>query len=193
MLERIKQVVAQLMSEFARPQVGNVWDYDPTKYAVKLQIQPSGEISGWIPIGSAWVGNNFGLVTGPNVGDLVRVDFVDGNWQAQLVGSRFFTDSAVPPAVPAGECWAVHSTGASIKLTNDGKVTVTDKAGSTIVMNADGTGTLNFASGLTINANTTVNGWVHASGNVTAGSIGLQEHVHSGVVAGGSLTGGPQG
>ena len=52
--------------------------------------------------------------------------------------------------------------------------------------------TLN-GSGATLNGNLQVNGAITSTGNVTAGGIDLQGHVHTGVQSGGALTGGPQG
>lgn len=48
------------------------------------------------------------------------------------------------------------------------------------------------AQGCTINGDLTVNGAVASTGDVTAGSISLQSHVHPGVQSGGSATGAPQ-
>ena len=40
---------------------GTVTAYDPDNYAVKVQLQPTGEETGWIPLSSPWVGNGWGL------------------------------------------------------------------------------------------------------------------------------------
>lgn len=45
---------------------------------------------------------------------------------------------------------------------------------------------------LVITGNITVSGYVDAEGDVTAGPISLQKHIHSGVKAGPSTTGKPQ-
>ena len=42
-----------------------------------------------------------------------------------------------------------------------------------------------------INGNLQVNGWIHATGDIVAGTISLQKHVHSGVQPGGGNTGKP--
>lgn len=138
MIERIKQVVAQMLGDIAQTGMGTVYDYNPNLYAVRVQLQPTGIISGWMPIGSHWVGNGFGMVMGPNIGDVVRVDFVDGHHQAAIMGGRFYHDGTTPPAVPAGECWIVHSSGAYFKLTNDGKASIADQYGSVVQLTNDG-------------------------------------------------------
>ncbi len=201
MIEQIKHIAAQIVGEVAKTGCGLVTDYDPTIYAVRVQMQPTGEVTGWMPIGAIWSGNNFGLVVGPNIGDMVRVDYLDGDRQVAMMGAKYFNDTDQPPQVPSGEMWAIHSTGSSIKITNDGKVTITDKAGSVVVMNGDGTGAMTFASGLTVNANVQVNGSIVASQNISDlngahGSISslrtaYDGHTHSGVQTGTGTTSGP--
>lgn len=150
---------AELYSgSIAQPGTGEVSSYDPNKYSVKVTMQPSGIESGWIPLSALAVGAGFGVVSGPNIGDMVKVEYTGGSTRAPKIGGRFFSAKNPALPVPSGEHWLVHSSGAFVKLTNDGKVTVSDKAGSTIVFNGDGTGTMTFANGLAINANTTING-----------------------------------
>ncbi|MDE2000426.1 MAG: hypothetical protein KGI52_16030, partial [Burkholderiales bacterium] len=175
--------------------------YDPVTYAVRVQIQPTGEQTGWIPIGTAWVGNGFGMAIGPNIGDMVRVDHTDGSRQACFMGARYFNDVDVPMQVPSGECWLRHQSGSLIKMSNDGKVTLIDKSSSITVMNGDGTGTMSFSNGLTINANVQLNGTLTASGNVidlnnSHGSLqtlraAYNGHSHAGVQPGSGTTSGP--
>ena len=190
------------MATFAKTSIGTVTDYDPDLYAVRVRLEPSGVVTGWIPIASHWVGKNFGLVMGPAIGDMVRVDYVNWQQQAALIGGRFFNDDVPPPPVPSGEMWAVHSSGAFLKLTNDGKVTSSDKAGSTVVLNGDGTGSATFSAGYTVNANIQINGTLKVSGDITDNSgmntdtvAGMRNvfnsHTHSDPQGG--STGGPSG
>ena len=70
--------------------------------------------------------------------------------------SRAAQRSAVPkdlqvPGYP-------NKTGSSFKLSNDGRVTIADKAGSTLLLNADGTTLLN--------SNLIVNGYIDATGDI---------------------------
>ena len=124
MIERIKQVVAQMMSHFGTQQLGTVYDYDQDTYSVRVNVQPSGEITGWLPIGVEWVGNGYGMAIGPNIGDMVRIDPVEGSKQVAIMGKRFYNDIDLPMKVPSGECWMVHSSGSLLKFLNDGSVTV---------------------------------------------------------------------
>ena len=54
------------------------------------------------------------------------------------------------------------------------------------------TGDVIIQKGVAVAEGCTVSGSIHADGDVTAGSISLQNHVHSGVQGGPSNTGGPQ-
>jgi hypothetical protein len=77
----------------------------------------------------------------------------------------------------------------SANVTNNATVT----AGGSVTVTAGTTVTINGPSGITMNGNVTVNGAITATGNVKAGSIDLETHVHTGVTTGGSNTGGPTG
>ncbi len=55
--------------------LGIVQSFDPNKYAVKVMLQPDGIETGWLPLTSIWVGNNWGLFAPPNPGDMVDVHF----------------------------------------------------------------------------------------------------------------------
>jgi uncharacterized protein involved in type VI secretion and phage assembly len=186
-----------------KPRMATVSSYNPSTHAVKVTFQGVGDSdvteTGWLPLSAVGVGNGFGVLTAPNIGDMVMIGFTDGSNAAPKVIGRFFSNVNVPPSVPAGETWIVHKSGSSMKFTTDGKVTVTDKAGSTLVMKADGSGSLTFSAGLTINANTQVNGTLKASGDITDNSgsnsrtmAGMRTiyntHTHNGVQSGSSAT-----
>lgn len=104
--------------------LGTVTSYDPNLYCVKVLIEPEEIETGWIPVTSAWVGNGWGIFCPPSSGDLVELQFQEGDIQAGVACSRFFTDDARPLPVPSGELWLVHGTGAFIKLLNSGKVSI---------------------------------------------------------------------
>jgi len=146
---------------------GIVTSYNPATYSVKVTLQPDEVETGWLPLLSQQVGNGFGLYSPPNPGDLVHVLFTDGEIEAGVVVGAYYNNVDVPLAVPAGEVWLVHASGAFVKLTNAGELLVQDKAGSIVTLHGDGKGTLSFAAGLTINADTQLNGDLRVSGNVS--------------------------
>lgn len=78
--------------------------------------------TGWIPVGSPWVGNGFGFIAPPNLNDLVLLLFAEGDSQNPIAAIRIFNDEDVAPNVPSGECWLLHKSGSFIKFTNDEKL-----------------------------------------------------------------------
>jgi len=182
MIHHIKRVVSELLSNITLTRYGNVTAYNPNNYTVKVMLQPEGIETGFIPLATVWVGNNFGAVFGPNIGDSVRLDFVDGSAQAAIVGGRFYNLTALPPVVQSGQAALIDSKGSFIRLNNDGTITMNAPNGITMT-----------APTLTQNGNLQVNGSVKASGDVVGNGISLDNHVHGGVQSGGSTTATPQG
>ena len=103
---------------------GIITAYDPNAYAVKVQIQPTGEETGWIPLQTQWAGNGWGLVAGPVIGAVVTLDNDSFNISNSSAGGQTFNDVDRPPPVPSGEFWVVHKSGAALKFFNDGSVLV---------------------------------------------------------------------
>ncbi len=147
---------------------GTVSSYNPSKHMVKVMLQPENIESAWMPYMEAFAGNGWGIFAAPSIGNMAVVLFIGNEADCPVAIGMFFNNVEISLAVPSGELWMVHKSNSSVKLTTDGKVTVTDKAGSTVVLNGDGTGTATFAQGLTITANTTINGNLQVNGNVQA-------------------------
>jgi uncharacterized protein involved in type VI secretion and phage assembly len=122
----MSQRAALAMLDLSKPLTGIITSYDPAKHAVKVTIQPEGvEVAGWIPLGTIGVGNGFGIVCGPNLGDMVQVSFSEANPAAPRILGRFFSNVNVPPAVPSGDTYIVHKSGSALKFNGDGTITVT--------------------------------------------------------------------
>jgi uncharacterized protein involved in type VI secretion and phage assembly len=121
----MSQRAALAMLDLSKPLTGIVTSYDPAKHAVKVTIQPEGvEVAGWIPLGAIGVGNGFGIVCGPSLGDMVQVAFSEANPAAPRILGRFFSNVNVPPAVPSGDTYIVHKSGSALKFNGDGTITV---------------------------------------------------------------------
>jgi phage gp45-like len=132
MIEHIKRVVSEFMGNFAFTKYGQISAYNPNDYTVKVLILPNlTDETGFIPLAAPWVGNNFGAVFGPGIGDSVRLDFMDGRVEATVVGGRFFNNSARPPVVQSGQAAIVDSKGSYVKLNNDGTLTIGAPVGIT--------------------------------------------------------------
>lgn len=129
MIEHIKRAVSEFLAQFMMPKYGQVSAYNPDDYTVKVMLMPTMEETGFVPLSAPWVGNNFGAVFGPAIGDSVRLDFVDGRIEACLVGGRFFNDSAQPPIVHSGQAAIVDSKGSYVRLNNDGTLSINAATG----------------------------------------------------------------
>ena len=115
---------AQQAGQLALMRVGLVRSYDAANYCVKVEIQPEGTITGWLPLASPWAGNGWGMFCPPSIGDMIEIEFHDGDFDAGVACLRFFNDTNRPLNVPSGELWLFHTSGAFVKLTNDGKVSI---------------------------------------------------------------------
>jgi phage baseplate assembly protein V len=167
----------------SHPQIGTISGYDKNKQCVKVQLQPGGNETGWIPLGSVWVGNGWGAVFAPNLGTQVEVTFLDGNIESGSANLRFFSNVETGPAAPAGEMWLVHKNGQAFKVTNDGKLMITDGQGATITLDGAGnivsqanqwthTGPVHFTDNVQVDKTLTANT------DVVGGGKSLKTHIH---------------
>lgn len=197
----MRREAARVAGQIALTRVGIVTAYDPGSYSAKALIQPEDTETGWLPIGSPWVGNGFGLFAAPKVGDVVEVRFQEGGKQAGIIGLRHFGDRLRPLPVPAGEFWLRHQSGSFLKFKNDGSVEV-HAAGN---LNATVAGQANLtvtgkvvasAQEFDLTGNVKVTGDVLVTGDISDlnglhGSIGYLRqtyNVHTHPISGGSTT-----
>lgn len=188
--------------------IGQITSYDPNTFTARVQLQSEDSETGWLPIASPWIGNGWGAFFAPNIGDMVTVDFINGDMEAGTVIARFWNFEDLPLAVQSGEMWIVHKSGAFFKLTNDGKVSFSDGQGATLQMDGEGnivsqankwthTGEMDIDGPVHITGTTTITGAANVSQTLTAttdvvgGGVSLKTHVHSGVQTGGGTSGPP--
>ncbi|CAE6838121.1 phage baseplate assembly protein V [Paraburkholderia nemoris] len=171
MIEHIKRVVSEFMGNFSFTKYGQISAYNPNDYTVKVLILPNlTDETGFIPLSAPWVGNNFGAVFGPGIGDSVRLDFMDGRVEATVVGGRFFNNGARPPVVQSGQAAIVDSKGSYVKLNNDGTISFNAATGmyfsaQTIAMQATQTIGLTAGTEITNSAPTVEIDGTMAQGN----------------------------
>lgn len=125
----IRQESMKAMAAKKSVSLGVVTGYDPVNFIATVELYPADEDSqsletGWIPVFSPMVGNGWGIFAPPNIGDIVEVNYQEGSQQNAYVGLRSFTNLSPPLPVPSGELWLVHKTGAAIKLTNNGILSI---------------------------------------------------------------------
>jgi uncharacterized protein involved in type VI secretion and phage assembly len=151
------------------PRIGLVDSYDQTRHAVKVKYSDEDKLSGWLPIGSAWTGNGWGLHMAPVIGAQVVVSFHDGDPNAGFVSHQLYSEADKPLVVPAGDMWLQHQNGIALKLHASGLVEL---------VSAD------IQAGA---ANATFHQLVH-----DAFMSLFNSHTHGGVEAGGGVSGPPE-
>lgn len=179
-------------------QLGIVTNYNPHSYQAKVRLQPEDVPTGWLPIVSPWVGNGWGLFAPPSIGDLVEVQFQEGQLEAGFICQRFYNEFDRPLAVPEKEWWLVHQSASSLKFLNDGSVelhttqqlraTVGGDAQLTVAGNLSTQATHWQHEGpVTINGNLTIQGQALVSEAIT-GEGGLSVSGGEGATVTGHLT-----
>lgn len=157
---------------------GIVTGYDPDAFAVKVMIMPEEVPTGWLPLASPWIGNGWGMMFAPSIGDAVSVHFFDGEIQSGYVEGRFYNNIDRPLSVQSGEAWLVHSSGSFVKLTNDGKLLLNGSAEIDMtapVLNVTTTGAVTVNAGGNVSVSAAGSATVSAaSAVIQAASISLQ-------------------
>lgn len=164
----------QAFAGFSGTRQGIITAYDPDEYAIKVEIQPTGEETGWIPLETPWAGSGWGFAAGPMMGAEVKIDFDSGTIGVGMGGGQFYNNEDRCPGPPSGELWIVHQSGSMLKFLNSGKVVIQDGAGTSINLNGDGTRTdsasgavtQTASGGMTIVANIQNNGNFQSSGSI---------------------------
>lgn len=207
MLNQVRRAAQEATSARAVTRHGTISSYDPANHAVKVELQPDGTLTGWIPLKSAWVGNGWGLFLAPQIGTAVEIDFQEADGGVGSAGLSFFNDVERPLSVPSGEAWLVHKSGTSLKLTNDGAITAANGKGALIEIAADGTITADTGAGASVklsgadisskgtwshDGDLTSTGTVTAQTDVVGGGKSLMSHRHLAVKTGTDVSGAPQ-
>lgn len=124
-LNIVRREIERSRADVARTRLATVTSYDDQTYMVKVEIQPEGHETGWIPIASPWVGEGWGLFAPPSVGDQVEVEFQEHDDQSGMVCHRLFNDVDVPVAgVKQTEFFLIHKTGSCLKFKANGDVEI---------------------------------------------------------------------
>lgn len=190
-LNSMRMQAMRATANIVSSRVGQITSYNPANFTARVTCQPDDVKTGWLPIGSPWIGNGWGLVAPPNIGDMVTVDYVNGDLEAGVVVARLWNLEDTPPNVPSGEFWIVHAKGGFFKLTNDGKVSFDDGNGASVILNGDGTissagswthdGTLTVTDDATFQKDVQVDQTLTATTDVVGGAeeISLVDHAHT--------------
>ncbi len=184
LLNALKQHGEAMLSALGQPRFGIVASYDPNTGAAKVRLQPEDILTGWLPVLSQWVGAGWGMHAPLTGGEQVLVVMQEGDGEHGIVVGRAWSDAMRPPAAPPGELWLVHQSGAFIKATNAGQVSLQDASGASITLANNGT--------VNVNGVLAVSGDIidrdNAHGSINALRTAYNAHHHPGVQAGGAST-----
>ena len=107
-----------------QPRFAKVTSVDPKLGTVRVQLQPEGVLTGWLPVLSVWVGTGWGLSCPPSPGDQVLVLPQEGDAENGIVVGRAWSQDAGVPETPVGELWLTHKSGSYLRLLNDGTISM---------------------------------------------------------------------
>ena len=128
LVDTIRRLIVDEMERYFAAQepskrYGNIAAWDPKRHAVKVTIQPEGIDSNWIPLSSEFIGNGWGMVFGPSVGDQVEIHWPEGGINEASASRRVFDTRNPPPKAAqqakAGEAYLVAKFGSSFTITHD--------------------------------------------------------------------------
>lgn len=163
--------------------VAEVISYDPERATCRVRILPDGNTTGWIPVGAVQAGRGVGIVAPPDDGEHVLVQPVQGDGDGWAIIARLFTTARMPPVstatgkpVQQGEA-AIVTSGAVLHLVGDTVYVQAAKLMTKGEWKHEG--------------NLELDGTIHATGDMTAGTVSAQQHVHTGVKSGSSTSGPP--
>jgi phage baseplate assembly protein V len=220
----VNQLLNHMMQAFNRSQMnvgyahlGIITSVDAVNYSVKVLLQPEEIETGFIP----YCTPVYGWVAPPSGGEQCLVLFERGNNNVPIGALLLYWDQSRAPGVSSpgdtapGEMLVKHSSGAHVKLTNEGKVLINSqleidatapvyKITSTTSITLDAPNTFvtnNLIVGGNIEANNgaitmnngaiTTNADIITTQDIQASGVSLKTHLHSGVTTGGSNTGAP--
>lgn len=172
----IRQQARMSTAHETLPRFATISSYDASNHAVKVIVQPvdpeiGEQESNWMPLGAIGIGNGWGVAVGPQIGDQVLVVYENGDFSSGTIVARVFSVAQKAPSVPSGEIWALHSTGAFIKLVTSGDISVNTVGNLTATVAGNMTSTVSGNANVTATGSATIKA---ASAVLQAASIKLQ-------------------
>ena len=120
----IHNAISRHMASMPGIKAAEITAYDPNRHAIKAMLHPDEIETGWFPMATAHVGNGFGVVMGPSVGDQITIGFIGNDINAPFHIGRIHSDKEQPPVAQSGEMVIQHKSGGTIKITASG-ITIT--------------------------------------------------------------------
>lgn len=157
--ELVRRIVDQQMSRQPKKHAATITSYDPERHAVKATSQPGGVESGWMPISTPHIGNGIGVAIGPNIGDQIIVDYLNGDIDSPFMAGRLHSDKERPPEANTGEMVLqtagakIATSGASVSISAGGNTL--ELSGGGLKMNGKDIGDTHKHGGVTTGADQT--------------------------------------
>lgn len=124
-LNAIKLHATALDRGLGQPRFGIVASYDASRATARVQLQPEGVLSGWLPVLSPWVGAGWGLAAPLAPGQQVLVLAQEGDSEHGIIAGAAFSLAMPPPSAQPGELVLHHQSGTELRLASDGTVRIT--------------------------------------------------------------------
>jgi len=203
-LNALKHHMQSMDASQGQPHFGIVTSYNPKTHAAKVKVMPQDDsasplVSGWLPICTPSLGNGWGLVAPPAIGEQVLIVCDSGDRNHGVILGSVFSKQSLPPdpdgsgGTQSSEFSLVHQSGSFLKFTNDGRVTLETHdalrvySHSYVQLLADGMIQIQPVGGsdnikliaptVEVTGNLTVTGDITA-GQGTGNHIGLRTHKH---------------
>jgi phage baseplate assembly protein gpV len=181
LINGIKRTIDAQIQQIPQPVFGIVTDYDPSRHMIRAMVMPSNVQTGWLAVGTAMVGPEWGLVAPPAAGQQVVLTPTDGAGDNYVVSAMCYSTQNTPPQpggnqVVPGEIAIVSKTGTFLHLRTNGDllVSTTGNLTATVAGNTAITTTGNTAISTTGTTNVTSTGnlTVDSSGNIVVSATG---------------------
>jgi uncharacterized protein involved in type VI secretion and phage assembly len=137
-------LIDRYMSTRVTEKYATVTSYDEFNHVAKVMIQPDEFETGWLRISEQHIGNGWGIVSGLQIGDQVKVSVSQGDINNGTITGRVHSDQDKPPVAASGEIVIQHESGTKITMSADGGAAINSAAALTIT--ATGAVSLNAAS-----------------------------------------------
>lgn len=170
-LDTVKLQAASQLASLSHAVHAVVTSVDAVAHAVKVELQPDGLESGWIP-DSTLAAGSLRICCPSDIGTQVLVVPVEGDPEHPVVVARLFDVVQSPNVSPV--------TGKPVQ------------AGEIGVFTSGDTYLHITSNGVFLGGTVTISGDLQVSGDVLAGQVSLAHHVHSAVAAGHASSGPPE-
>ena len=178
----LKIHAARLDGQVPAARYGVVQSVSPKDCTVKVLLQPENVLTGWLPVLMAGLGNGWGVVVLPSVGQQVLVLAEYGEAGSGVVAGAAFSALTQPPQVASAP-------GGTASYAQAGEPLLVGAGGAILRLCADGSIYMQ-ASAVRVQGDLVVQGDVsdrHGSMNRLRENYNM--HVHGGVQTGGGATG----